>query len=257
MKSTCYPLPEGSYTVGMDKKFIPFDELTDNIKDRPASLLVQIQPFLIKTPNSLLLLDCGLGYQLSNGQLHLHQNIRNCGFEPEEVTHVLLSHLHFDHVGGAVINQSGKLSTSFPNASYYAQQGELEKAQAHPSKSYRPEILDTLQNSGQLNLLQGNGVIGNEIHYEITGGHTEFHQAFTITTGAEKFFFGGDVVPDLYQLIRRFVAKYDFDGKHSADMRRELAIRAAESNSTLLFYHSIKMPMCRLKYADGMFSVAD
>ncbi len=241
-----FALPEGSYTVGLDKIFLPFDPEKDQIKDRPASLLVEIQPFLIVTENDLLLCDTGLGYTDASGGLMLHRNMKNNGFEPSQITKVLLSHLHFDHLGGAVIKTNEGLKLSFPNAIYYVQKGEYEKAISVPSKSYRIEIIAMLYESGKLVLLEGNGEINNEISYELTGGHTEFHQAFTIKNENGIYFFGGDVLPDLYQLLRKFVAKYDFDGKRSAEKRIEFGNRSIEQDSTLLFYHSLKIPFCKV-----------
>jgi glyoxylase-like metal-dependent hydrolase (beta-lactamase superfamily II) len=241
-----FALQEGSYTVAEDKIFVPFDPERDHMKDRPASLLVEIQPFLITTSKDILLCDTGLGYTNAAGELILHQNIINKGFKIEDITKVLLSHLHFDHVGGSVILVNGKLEPSFPNAKYYVQKGEYEKAISKDSKSYRKDILQTLYNSGCLILLEGDGNINDDISYEITGGHTEFHQAFTIHSGTDIYFFGGDVLPDLYQLMRKFVAKYDFDGKRSAEKRIEFGNRSIEQDSFLLFYHSMKVPYCKI-----------
>ena len=95
-----YALGEGSYSVDSTKKFIPFNPETDNPKDRPASLFIHVNPFLIKTKSDLILLDTGLGYKDTRDELFLHQHIRNAGFDPEDVSLVLMSHLHYDHSGG-------------------------------------------------------------------------------------------------------------------------------------------------------------
>jgi glyoxylase-like metal-dependent hydrolase (beta-lactamase superfamily II) len=241
-----FALPEGGYTIGMDKIFIPFNPETDSMKDRPASLMVEIQPFLVTTPHDVLLCDTGLGYTDESGELLLYKNIRSKGFEPNQITKVLLSHLHFDHVGGAVMKTPDGLQLSFPNATYYVQKGEYDNAIALPTKSYRIEIIELLYQSGKLVLLEGDGEITEEIYYEISGGHTEFHQAFTITTHEEIYFYGGDVLPDLYQLMRNFVAKYDYDGQRSAEKRIEFGNRAVAQGSLLLFYHNVKVPFCKI-----------
>ncbi|MGV3547855.1 MAG: MBL fold metallo-hydrolase, partial [Pedobacter sp.] len=118
-----FTLSEGSYSVDASKKFIPFDPAKDNPKDRPASLFIHVQPFLVKLENSLLLLDTGLGYSNEEGKLHLHENIKKAGFDPDDVELVLMSHLHFDHSGGMVHNYDGKMELSFPNATYVMQRG--------------------------------------------------------------------------------------------------------------------------------------
>src|SRR5436305_5108522 len=96
------PLSEGSFTIDKTKLFVPFNESTDNLQHRPVgSLLVEIQPFVVITTKDVLLLDTGLGFNDSgNGQMQIHANMERNGIDPEQVTKVLLSHLHKDHAGG-------------------------------------------------------------------------------------------------------------------------------------------------------------
>ena len=128
-----YALGEGSYSVDATKKFIPFNPETDNAKDRPASIFIHVNPFLVKTDSDLILLDAGLGYKDTRDELFIHQHIRNAGFAPEEVTLVLMSHLHYDHSGGLVFEQNGKLWPSFPRATHVIQKKEWETALAGKS----------------------------------------------------------------------------------------------------------------------------
>ena len=71
-----FALGEGSYSVDATKKFIPFNPETDNFKDRPASLFIHVNPFLVQTDTDLILLDTGLGYKDTRDELFLHQHIR-------------------------------------------------------------------------------------------------------------------------------------------------------------------------------------
>ena len=109
-----FALGEGSYSVDATKKFIPFNPQTDNFRDRPASLFIHVNPFLVKTNNDLIVLDTGLGYKNAEGELFIHQHIRKAGFDPADVSLVLMSHLHYDHSGGLVVERDGKLEPSFP-----------------------------------------------------------------------------------------------------------------------------------------------
>lgn len=229
---------EGSYSVDASKKFIPFDSSIDQSSDRPGSLFIFIQPFLIKTEQDLILIDTGLGYNNIDGNLILHQNIKNAGYEPDEVTKVLMSHLHFDHSGGMVWTKNGKMEVSFPNAEYFIQRGEWENAYSNISKSYKTEIFDVLQRSGQVVFLDGNGTINDQIGFEITGGHCEFHQVFNIISEGQEYFFGGDIVPEPEQLQKKFIAKYDLDGKRAMELREEYGNKAAINNWICLFYHA-------------------
>src|SRR5262245_488758 len=122
------PLQEGTFTVDESKVFIPFNPLTDQLKDRPASLVVEIVPFLITTGNDVIVIDPGLGLQLPDRSFQIHENLGKHGISPEQVTKVLLSHLHKDHTGGICYGKDNAFNLMFPNATYYAQEKEMEYA---------------------------------------------------------------------------------------------------------------------------------
>ena len=108
------PLSEGAYTIDATKLFVPFDEETDQLQQRPTgSLLVEIQPFAVVAAKDILLLDTGLGFAGDSGELKLHRNLRAAGIEPAQVTKVLMTHLHKDHAGGVGTNDK---VLNFPNA---------------------------------------------------------------------------------------------------------------------------------------------
>src|ERR1700733_14033763 len=129
-------LGEGSYSVDASKKFVPFDPQNDNPKDRPASLFIHVNPFLVKTDTDLILLDTGLGDKDTRDELFLHQHIRNAGFDTEEVTLVFMSHLHYDHSGGLVVERGGKRAPSFPQPQHVIAKNEWEKGLSGGSSSY-------------------------------------------------------------------------------------------------------------------------
>ncbi|MXV13873.1 MBL fold metallo-hydrolase [Hufsiella ginkgonis] len=250
-----HSLTEGSFSVDQSKKFVPFDPAVDQAKDRPASLFISIQPFVVQTPAELILFDTGLGYKQADGELVVHANLRKAGYEPGDVTQVLMSHLHFDHAGGMVHEQDGKWGLSFPNAEYVIQRGEWETAYSRRSSSYKTEIFDIVQRSGNLRFIEGSGQLTAEISYELTGGHCEYHQVFLVKSGNEKIFFGGDILPEPEQLLRKFIAKYDFDGRKAMELREEYGKRAAAENWTCLFYHSKRDSIGTVSYDGGAFRI--
>lgn len=256
MSIQVFTLSEGSYSVDASKKFIPFDPAIHSPKDRPASLFIHVQPFLVKLENSLILLDTGLGYSNEQGQLHLHENIRKAGFEPEDVALVLMSHLHFDHSGGMVHHYNGKMELSFPNATYVMQRGEWETAFSSKSSSYHTDIFDFIQRNAQIHLVEDSGQLTNEIAYELTGAHCPYHQVFLIEQGGDKVFFGGDVLPEPEELIRKFVAKYDYDGRKAMELRDEFGRKAAAEKWKCLFYHSKSKKQAFVALQDDKFIIA-
>lgn len=240
-----YALSEGSFSVDMSKKFIPFDPEKDDKKDRPGSLFIHVHPFLIESKEGLLLLDSGLGFTNEEGGLLLHDHIREKGFEPEDVRYVLMSHLHKDHASGMVSETGGKLALAFPDAEYVIQRGEWENAYSGKSDSYRTEVFDVLQRSNNLLLVEGDGAINGEISHELSGGHTEFHQVFHVKTGGEHYFFGGDEAPEPEQFFRSFAAKYDFDGRKAMNLREAYWKQGTKEGWVFLFYHSTNIAVGR------------
>ncbi|MEP7143949.1 MAG: MBL fold metallo-hydrolase [Ferruginibacter sp.] len=240
------PLSEGAFTVDKTKQFIPFDKAADDLQQRPVgSLLVEIQPFCIVTANDIIIIDTGLGFSDTIGVLQIHQNLLSNGINPMEVTKVLLSHLHKDHSGG--ISKEDKVLhrhfLNFPNAVYYVNKDEFAFAIKKGEPSYSQSDFNMLANSEKVMFIEGDGTIDDYIRYEITGAHSPFHQVFWIEEDAQKVFFGGDVAPQLQQMKNRFIAKYDFDGKKSMELRQQWWLQGQQENWTFLFYHDIKTPI--------------
>ena len=239
-----YPLSEGSFTIDKTKVFVPFDDEEHELDERSkGSLLVEVQPFLVVTSRDIILLDAGLGFS-KNGSLQIYQNLEKIGFRPGQVTKVLMTHLHKDHAGGISEKAgSGSYVFSFPQAKYYVQKQEMDFAFKTGFPSFIPEEIEMLKNNKQVEVLDGDGNIDNYIRYQLTGGHSPFHQVFWIEEEGEIIFFGGDEAPQLGQMKRKVVAKYDFDGKKANDWRQKWWEQGLKENWTFLFYHDVKMPI--------------
>jgi glyoxylase-like metal-dependent hydrolase (beta-lactamase superfamily II) len=238
------PLSEGSFTIDKTKLFVPYDETQDQLQQRPVgSLLVEIQPFLEVTSKDILLLDTGLGFE-KNGKLQLHDNITRAGYNPSDVTKVLLTHLHKDHAGGLCNEKSpAGERISFPGAIYFIQEKEWNFAFEKGLPSYITSELEGLRNASQVNFLKENkGSIEGYIDYEVTAAHSPFHQVFTIRDEGKIIFFGGDDAPQLHQMKHRFIAKYDHDGRKAMELRKSWWETGEKEKWTILFYHDVKHP---------------
>lgn len=239
------PLMEGSFTVDASKAFIPFDVQSDDLQQRNrGSLLVEIQPFLLITAHDYLLLDTGLGFRTSQGNLQLHQNLIDNGINPSDITKVLMSHLHKDHAGGLTLKdeKTGQVSLSFPQAKYYINKEEFAYGMEQDGKSYQAAEFESLQNSDNLILTDDSGTIDDYIHYQVTGAHSPHHQVFWIKDEGETYFFGGDVAPQLSQMKNRFIAKYDYDGRKCMELRQQYVKEGTAEKWFFLFYHDINTP---------------
>lgn len=252
-----HSLYEGSFSVDSSKKFVPFDSKIHRLEERPGAMLVDVHPFLIVGNEGLILCDTGLGFTDDAGNLLIHNNIRKLGFDPSDVKYVLMSHLHKDHTGGMVHFSDGVGRIAFPEAEYIVQRGEWEDAYSAISPSYKTDIFDVVQRSGNLVLVEGDGVVNQEISYVMNGGHTEYHQAFHIVTGGEHYFFGGDVLPEPEQIIHNYIAKYDFNGRDSKQRRQDYWDEGSVAGWIFLFYHARSFALGRAELkADGSYRLA-
>ncbi len=238
------PLSEGSFTIDKTKIFVPYDPGTDALQERPVgSLLVEVQPFVVITSKDIILIDTGLGFS-ANGEMQLHSNLKANNIQPEQVTKVLLSHLHKDHAGGVSKKDAlGNYSLAFPNATYYVQKKEMGFAMDTGFPSFMTEEISVLQEARNVVWLDGEGKIGDYISYWLSSGHSPYHQVFLIEEDGEKIFFGGDEAPQLGQMKRKFVAKYDHDGRKAQQLREQWWEEGRKEGWTFLFYHDIKTPM--------------
>jgi len=243
------PLAEGSFTIDNTKLFVPFNEEKDVLNERPVgSLLVEIQPFLIITSKDILLLDTGLGFSNKEGKLQIHENVKAAGYEPGQITKVLLSHLHKDHAGGIGNPHTGAFEggdvLNFPNARYYVQRRELDFAWQKGFPSFMPDEIEPLLLSHQVNFLHDDeGAIDNYIFYQHTGAHSQHHQVFWIKEEGEIIFFGGDDTPQLQQMKIKYKTKYDFDPGKAMNLRMHWWEQGNKEGWQFLFYHDIKMPV--------------
>ncbi|MDX1419432.1 MAG: MBL fold metallo-hydrolase [Rubricoccaceae bacterium] len=232
-----HALPEGLFTVGLDKRFVPHAE---GAALPTGTLFVSVCPFLVQTPSEVLLLDAGLGsWAEGRGVEPLLEGLTRHGVAREAVTRVVLSHLHLDHAGGAVYAVQGEWRPTFPNADYVVQREErMAEGYNGPSVEARDRVLDTLDGAGQLVLVDGDARVTDAVAVEKTNGHTGAHQLVRLDAGGGRTaVYAGDVLAGPSQVTRRFQAKYDVDGAASQRWRDRLVAEAAAEGHLLLFFH--------------------
>lgn len=231
------PLNEGIFTATKTKIFTPISR--DEVETADPSLLkMAICPFLIVLPDNLVLLDTGLGIS-KDGKCVITTMIEEAGYTADQVTKILLSHLHKDHIEGlGQITDTGFIP-NFPNAKIYFQQRELDYAtQQTESHSFNQEYIKLLPSLPNVVVMNDDkGTIGDYITYEVTGGHTPFHQAFWIREDGTTAFYGADNLPQKSYLRFHIAYKTDDDGKKAMELRQIWEQQAKEENWNVLFYH--------------------
>lgn len=208
----------------------------------------------IDTGKSRVLVETGMGPRWSERErqrfelksLLDHGNVlSSLGLSNEDVDAVVLSHLHFDHAGGAVLLKEGKLVPAFPKARYYAQKGEWELAHeinARGRASYRLDDLVPLSKNSQLELVEGDCEIVEGVRVSRTGGHTGHHQVITFRSEGEKGIFFADIMPTKSHISPPWVMGYDHYPLTSCDVKAQLLPTAARENWLVVLDHEPDVP---------------
>ena len=215
---------------------------------------------LVRTPDHLILIDAGYGSKLPDKQRAilgaeagdpLAASLHRAGVQEEQITHVILSHLHFDHAGGSTrYAADGRLVPTFPNAQYIAQRGEWAIATAEFPElrgSYPLENLLPLRDSGQLTLIDGDVEILPGVDACVTGGHTQYHQAISINSGGQTAVFVGDICPMAAHLPVLWCMGYDVALLETRRVKARLLGKIAERGWLLLWDHDPHLAAARIR----------
>ncbi|MFD2943442.1 MBL fold metallo-hydrolase [Flavobacterium notoginsengisoli] len=235
-------LQEGNYIANSKKEF---QLITENTNE--TGLKMAIQPFVVITDTDVILLDFGLGF-MNDGIPFIHEMLRKNNIHPEQITKILVSHLHKDHIEGIGYFENGNLVQNFPDATIYIQEREIDFAlEQINNPSYVFEILNELKKLPNVELMQDDkGTITDEIFYEVSAGHTKYHQVFWIKADDEIVFYGADDLPQKIYWSMHVAYKTDFDGKRAMESRKKWEQQAKDENWKVLFYHDMKMPVLEI-----------
>jgi glyoxylase-like metal-dependent hydrolase (beta-lactamase superfamily II) len=161
--------------------------------DEQNRLDAGLNSLLVRTGKKNILIETGIGNKLSEKMAHIYkqpaqllENLHAAGVAPEDVDIVINTHLHFDHCGWNTVRDGDRVVATFPNATYYAPEGEWQYAR-HPSErdaiSFISENYDPLVESGQMKLLSGGEELVPGISVKTFPGHTAHMQAVIVSSG--------------------------------------------------------------------------
>lgn len=231
------PIKEGNFVADRSKNFKILEE-----NPEAKGVRMSIQPFLIITENDHILIDTGLGWKNNKGKLVINEILKEENIQTSQITKVLLSHLHKDHINGTLVKTDDGFEPNFPNAEIYIQKRELDFAfESRGNPSFDFEILEALiQQPNIVWMDDDQGKINDEIYYKVVGGHSPFMQIFKITENNETAFYGADDLPQKSYLKYHVAYKSDFDGKKAMQLRIEWQKEAIENKWKVLLYHDLE-----------------
>jgi glyoxylase-like metal-dependent hydrolase (beta-lactamase superfamily II) len=205
---------------------------------------------LIMRRHDAILVDTGIGNRLSaverkifdHGDGWLIGGLKALGMEPGDVTHVILSHLHFDHCGGIVRRrESGSFDAAFPRARIFVQRGELEVARDSRNERLRAayrHIADCLDPVNALiEALDGDTEIVPGVSAIVSGGHTADHQLAVVQSRGENFVHLADIVPTRSHMRGPWNQAYDLDALRTMEQKAAWLARAVAERWWVSFAH--------------------
>lgn len=195
------------------------------------SISLSIQPLLVRTGERLVLIDTGAGPAMGGVGGKLQDSLKAAGVDPADITEVLISHSHGDHIGGLVGPDGGLM---FPNAVIRIEANEWDFMQATPDAK---AVVDAILPKVQV-FRYGSEVAPGIMAVEIAG-HTPGHSGFEISSGADKLLFIGDAMHSSIISVQKpdWQIQFDNDAPVATATRVALDERAAANNLRLYGYH--------------------
>ncbi len=177
--------------------------------------------------------------------------LREVGVAPEDITDVVLTHLHFDHTGGSTILKNGEAVPTFPNATYYIHTDQWEHA-LNPNERDRASYLSwnylPLMENGLVTLLEGETEIADGVVVIPTEGHTPGHQSVLITTrSGKKFFYAGDLIPTSRHIPLPYIMSYDLYPVTTLKVKKDILLQAIDEDWTIIFEHDYDTPVGKVE----------
>ena len=226
-----------------------------------------MRSLLIEDGDRLILIDNGIGDKQSDkffkhyylhGENSLNSSLANCGFSPDDITDVFLTHLHFDHCGGSVIKQNDKLLPAFKNAVYWSNQKHWNWA-VYPNErekaSFLKENILPIQENGQLEFIQDGKQVENNlpiqtftqnISIRFVDGHTESMMLPQINYKGKTIVYMADLLPSHGHIPIPYVMAYDMFPLTTLNEKKSFLNEALANDYILFFEHDPVHECCTL-----------
>ena len=242
----------------------------DHPPDEKNRIRLNLTCPLVLKENQAVLIDTGIGNRLSDAEREVFQHrdgwlldgLAALGMEPGDITHVMLSHLHFDHCGGVVRRRSsGMLVPAFPRARFFIQRGELNEARNSKNERQRAayrHVAECLEPIGsQVEVIDGNTEVIAGVEARVTGGHTFDHQVALVRGTDSAYAHLADIVPTRSHLKPAWNQSYDLDALRTMEQKGRYLSTASDAHWWISFAHDDRIFAARARRANGKIELDD
>lgn len=226
---------------------------------------------LVEDGDRIILIDNGIGdkqsqkffgYYHLNGEDNLEKSLNKAGVGLDDITDVVLTHLHFDHCGGSLKWNSGKtfLEPTFKNATYWSQQQHWDHAMS-PNQREKPSFLkenfEPLSMSGQLKMIGEDLEISPNMKVRIVSGHTEKMMCPIINYKQKTLVYVADLIPSSAHVPVHYVMAYDIRPLDTMTEKNLFLGEAVDNDYTLFFEHDLNVECGKVIQTERGFKLGD
>lgn len=242
-----------------------------NPADEKNRIAMVTRNILLVSDDRKILIDTGMGnkwdeksqdiYKIDQAQNSLTTGLAKLGVSADDITDVLLTHLHFDHTGGSTVTANGTTVPAFSNATYYVQKSNFDWALEPTERdrgSYLRENFEPLARAGVLKVLDDSvEQLDHEIEVLRFNGHTRGQQLFKLTDGTTTLFYCGDLIPTASHVPLPYIMGYDLQPLITLQEKKYLLETALEENWILCFEHDAVSACATLKSGEKGITIAE
>lgn len=241
-----------------------------NPPDDRQRITMAARCLLIRGEGKTILVDTGNGdkwndklkdiYRLDNSKFSLERSLAKAGVKAEDITDVILTHLHFDHCGGSTKMVGGVLAPTFPNATHYVQKDHWELAMNPTDRdraSFMKDDFLELYEEGLLTFVDGEQELFPGISVLVCNGHTTAQQLPLITDGKKTMLFCCDLVPTTSHIPFPYLMGYDVRPLVTLEEKKRIIPRAEKEGWVLFFEHDPETEAVTLQKTEKGYSIKE